>query len=476
MRLASRFTDCVGHLRRRQLPRLVAGFVIALAFLTLSSAAQAAVTVSSVSTAKYPIGLDFDSSGNLFIVSQDNPSGNLGLVVVPEASGTLFGQTVSAGQENLLVATASIRGVAVDRNDDVFYSLSDGKIYALTSSSRTVFGVSVTAHVPTLISTSGSLAGPLEFDSSGNLWGVYPSASSIGVLPASTGTLFNQSVTANVVSTFSMASGAWIWDIAFDSAGNLLYSDGWGNQGVWVFPKNSGTFFAQALTAFAATEITGFSSVFGRAAGIDSDTAGNVFVVLYGSSIYVYSPAGGEFVGQTVPASTVTQLAETSGKAMQGVAVTDDGKLVSGGYTATFLFDTPSSSSSSSSSSNAASSSGYAGAPGIYLSVNSLLMGKPVAGAPVYYGADRVAATSTYVLRVSGVSNGASSVVILAEGTIDADGSFSSMVRLPELAPGTYNIRMTGRHTNGSTLELTSQVRVEAGVLSSVGENVAVIR
>lgn len=460
----------------KPLKSLLSGFVLALALVNISSTAHAAVTVSTISTARYPISLDFDSAGNLFIASETNPSGNLGLVVVPAASGTLFGQTVTAGQENLLDATASIRGVVVDRNDDVFYSLSDGKIYALTSSSRTVFGVSVPANVPTLISTSVSLAGALEFDSSGNLWGVKPGASSIGVLPASTGTLFNQAVTANVISTFPMASGAWIWDIAFDSAGNLLYSDGWGNRGVWVFPKTSGTFFAQALTAFTATEITSFSSVFGQAAGIDSDTAGNVFVVHYGFPIYVYSPAGGEFVGQTVPASTVTQLTETSGKTGQGVAVTDDGKLVSGGFTATFLFDTPSSSSSSSSSSSEGSLSEFSGAPGIYLAVNSVLVGQPVSGAPVYYGADRVAATSRYLVTVTAVSNVAPSAVTLTEGTIGANGSFSSMVRLPALAPGTYNIRMTGQHTNGATLELTSQVTVGAGVLTSVGANIPVIR
>lgn len=155
----------------KPLKSLLSGFVLALALVNISSTAHAAVTVSTISTARYPISLDFDSAGNLFIASETNPSGNLGLVVVPAASGTLFGQTVTAGQENLLDATASIRGVVVDRNDDVFYSLSDGKIYALTSSSRTVFGVSVPANVPTLISTSVSLAGALEFDSSGNLWG-----------------------------------------------------------------------------------------------------------------------------------------------------------------------------------------------------------------------------------------------------------------------------------------------------------------
>lgn len=126
--------------------------------------------------------------------------------------------------------------------------------------------------------------------------------------------------------------------------------------------------------------------------------------------------------------------------------------------------------------SSGGSSSASAGVPGIFLSVNGVLLDKQVHGAPVYYGADRVAVTSTYVLTVTKVSNVAPSVVTLAEGTIGANGSFSSMVRLPALAPGTYNVRMTGTHTSGATLELTSQVTVDAGVFTSIGSNIPIIR
>ena len=431
--------------------------------------AQASSTVSTISTAEYPNGMDFDSSGNLFIASHKNDvSGNLGLVVIPEVSGTLFGQAVVAGQENLLVSTSAIRGVAVDSNEDVFYSLSDGGIYALTSSTRTVFGVSVSANSPTQIATASSLRGPLEFDADGNLWGVFPSSSSVGVLPISTTTLFNQSVTANTEATYTMASGSWVWDIAFDGSGNLLYSDGWGNRGVWIYSKSSGTFFGQSITAFTATELTGFSGVFGRAAGIDTDSAGNVFAVLYGSAIYVFSPSGGDFIGQSVSASSLTQLTDTSGKAQQGVAVSSDGKIASGAYSATFLFAGEASYSSS--------AGAGAGVPGIFLTVAGPV-GRSAAEAPVYYGADRVAVTSTYLLTVTRVSNVTPTITTLAEGTIDADGSFSSMKRLPALAPGVYNVQMVGTHVNGSTLQLTSQVTIGGvGEFTSIGANIPVIK
>jgi len=435
--------------------------------------AQASSSVSTISTAEYPLGMDFDSSGNLFIASQNNDaSGNLGLVMIPEVSGTLFGQAVVAGQENLLVSTSAIRGVAVDSNDDVFYSLSDGRVYALTSSTRTVFGVSVSANTPTQIATASSLRGPLEFDTDGNLWGVYPSSSSVGVLPVSTTTLFNQSVTANTEATYTMAPGSWIWDIAFDGSGSLLYSDGWGNQGVWIYSKSSGTFFGQSITAYTATELTGFSGVFGRAAGIDTDSAGNVFAVLYGSAIYVFSPSGGNFVGQSVSASSLTQLTDTASKAQQGVAVSADGKIASGAFSATFLFAGEATESSGSAGSRSAS----AGVPGIFLTVAGPV-GRSASEAPVYYGADRVSVTSTYLLTVTGVSNIAPTITTLAEGTIDADGSFSSMTRLPVLAPGTYNVQMVGTHTNGSTLQLTSQVTIGgAGEFTGIGANIPVIK
>jgi hypothetical protein len=437
--------------------------------------AQASSSASTISTSEYPIGMDFDSSGNLFIASQKNDvSGNLGLVVIPEDSGTLFGQAVVAGQENLLVSTSAIRGVAVDSNDDVFYSLSDGGIYALTSSTRTVFGVSVSANSPTQIATASSLRGPLEFDADGNLWGVYPSSSSVGVLPVSTTTLFNQSVTANTEATYTMASGSWVWDIAFDGSGNLLYSDGWGNQGVWIYSKSSGTFFGQSITAFTATELTGFSGVFGRAAGIDTDSAGNVFAVLYGSAIYVFSPSGGDFIGQSVSASSLTQLTDTSGKTQQGVAVSSDGKIASGAFSATFLFAGEASESSGSAGSSSANPD--AGVPGIFLTVAGPV-GRSAAESPVYYGADRVAVTSTYLLTVTRVSNVTPTITTLAEGTIDADGSFSSMTRLPALAPGTYNVQMVGTHVNGSTLQLTSQVTIGGvGQFTSIGANIPVIK
>ena len=125
---------------------------------------------------------------------------------------------------------------------------------------------------------------------------------------------------------------------------------------------------------------------------------------------------------------------------------------------------------------NSSSSEGPAGVPGIYLAVAGPV-GRSVWESPVYYGSDRVAASSTYVLTVAAVPSNSRSKVSLAEGELPLNGSLQAMVRLPVLAPGTYNVRMEGTHKNGSTLQLTSVITVgPSGKFTSIGPNIPVIK
>jgi uncharacterized protein YlzI (FlbEa/FlbD family) len=129
-----------------------------------------------------------------------------------------------------------------------------------------------------------------------------------------------------------------------------------------------------------------------------------------------------------------------------------------------------------SSSSAGADADADAGVPGIFLTVAGPV-GRSASEAPLYYGADRVSVTSTYLLTVTKVSNVTPTITTLAEGTIDTDGSFSSMTRLPVLTPGVYNVRLVGTHVNGSTLQLTSQVTIGGvGQFTSIGANIPVIK
>ena len=70
-----------------------------------------------------------------------------------------------------------------------------------------------------------------------------------------------------------------------------------------------------------------------------------------------------------------------------------------------------------------------------------------------------------------------SPVTMLAEGTIEDDGSFSTSVRLDPLAPGSYDVQFTGTHRNGATLELTSRIVVgPGGEYMLIGDNIPIIR
>ena len=96
---------------------------------------------------------------------------------------------------------------------------------------------------------------------------------------------------------------------------------------------------------------------------------------------------------------------------------------------------------------------------------------------PVYYGADRVQVTSTYTLTLTPVGGNRPPVTMLAEGTIELNGSFSTSVRLDPLAPGSYDVQFTGTHRNGATLELTSRIVVgPGGEYMLIGDNIPIIR
>ena len=175
--------------------------------------------------------------------------------------------------------------------------------------------------------------------------------------------------------------------------------------------------------------------------------------------------------------STVVDLSESSESAARAqIVAASNNTLTAIWYRSNGSNNIIQSSSLAPSSSSSASASADAGVPGIFLTVAGPV-GRSASEAPIYYGADRVSVTSTYLLTVTRVSNITPTITTLAEGTIDADGSFSSMTRLPALTPGVYNVQMVGTHVNGSTLQLTSQVTIGGvGEFTSIGANIPVIK
>lgn len=112
-----------------------------------------------------------------------------------------------------------------------------------------------------------------------------------------------------------------------------------------------------------------------------------------------------------------------------------------------------------------------AGTPGIYLHVAGPV-GRLAEGSPVYYGADRVATTSTYLLTITNTETSASSRV-LASGVVDARGNLEARVRLPALEPGHYDVVFEGKHRGGSGLRLTARLVVGSnGQIAVLGQNI----
>ncbi len=111
------------------------------------------------------------------------------------------------------------------------------------------------------------------------------------------------------------------------------------------------------------------------------------------------------------------------------------------------------------------------GTPGIYLHVAGPV-GRQAEGSPVYYGSDRVAITSTYLLSITDTSAQSTSRT-LAEGVVDARGNLEARALLPALEPGTYDVVFQGKHRGGAGLRLTARITVgDAGSITVLGENV----
>jgi len=111
------------------------------------------------------------------------------------------------------------------------------------------------------------------------------------------------------------------------------------------------------------------------------------------------------------------------------------------------------------------------GTPGIYLHVAGTV-GRSVAGSPVYYGSDRVAVTSTYLLRIS--SPIGTTEYVLAEGTVDARGNLEASIALPPLVEGDYDVTFSGTHSGGHSLHLSSRVSVDdRGHYTAIDANVS---
>jgi len=246
----------------------------------------------------------FDSQGDMFISQFAGP-----VQVLPQSTGTLFGQSVTAGTLTSLNAASSLTsesGVAIDSNGDLFLSSrAAGTVSVIPTTAGaaggTIFGQAVTADTLTTLLTGVDSPRGLAVDGSGNLY--VATQNGVSVLSATGGSIFGQSVSADsLTSLFSgLSEGALV---SFDAAGNLWISDLTGGT-VSVDPLASGTVFGHSVTANTLTPIlTGLSNP----AGLAFDPAGNLYVNYYGIAAVLPQTTGTLF-GTPVTANTLTTLA-----------------------------------------------------------------------------------------------------------------------------------------------------------------------
>lgn len=257
---------------------------------TLSSTPASALNLSPEAVLTGVIkgaGIDEDALGNIYVV--DVTSNTRKVVMLPRRTGTYFGVSAQEGTAVTIVETSeTLWGLAISPNQDIYATAQSGKLLVYPRHDGTYFGVSATANSWTEIA-SGPYAGGLEFDRDGNL--LIAGGPGVGayVLPASSGTLFGASRTANVISQISQVNTGWVYDLTVDLAGNLFVVNPWGVPplGTYVLPAVTGTLYGQSVTAGTFTQLTPLSLM--RPMGIDVDVNGNLIASGFGSTMVLTS-------------------------------------------------------------------------------------------------------------------------------------------------------------------------------------------
>ena len=239
-----------------------------------------------------------DSAGNLYIADFNNNR----IRVVAASTGTLFGQSVTAGD----IYTVAGNGTAG-------YSGDGGA------------------------ATSAELSGPtgVAVDSAGNLYIADASNNRVRVVAASTQTLWGQSMTANNIYTIAGVGGAggfagdggaatnaklaYPSNLAFDNWGNLYITD-FNNSCIRMIAGSTRTFWGQNMTANDIYTITGITGAPGyngdgitattaevnQPSGVAVDSSGNLYIADKGNNrIRVVVASTGMLWGQNVTANDI---------------------------------------------------------------------------------------------------------------------------------------------------------------------------
>ena len=263
-------------------------------------------TSSSVGVAVDPL------TGAIFSV---NPLAET-VAVLPKVSGILFGQQVTANVQSVLWAATGLdqpASVVLDSSGNLFISNAGfaDSITVLPRATGTIFGQSVTANIAVTLNAAQGIITPegMAFDISGNLYVVSHSLDQIAVVAQSTSTIFGQNALANTTTFLTETSGlSGATDVVFGPYGNMYISNG---ATISVLSQSGGNVFGQDIQAGNPTSLTTVTSSGDGIFGMYFDGSGNLFYVNHQSSsseVDVLSSGVTQIFGTMPTVNTQTKL------------------------------------------------------------------------------------------------------------------------------------------------------------------------
>ena len=263
-------------------------------------------TSSSVGVAVDPL------TGAIFSV---NPLAET-VAVLPKVSDILFGQQVTANVQSVLWAATGLdqpASVVLDSSGNLFISNAGfaDSITVLPRATGTIFGQSVTANIAVTLNAAQGIISPegMAFDISGNLYVVSHSLDQIAVVAQSTSTIFGQNALANTTTFLTETSGlSGATDVVFGPYGNMYISNG---ATISVLSQSGGNVFGQDIQAGNPTSLTTVTSSGDGIFGMYFDGSGNLFYVNHQSSsseVDVLSSGVTQIFGTMPTVNTQTKL------------------------------------------------------------------------------------------------------------------------------------------------------------------------
>lgn len=288
-------------------------------------------------------GVVVDHAGDVFLTAPYADA----VYVLPAATGTIFGQPVTKGVEVALTAATGLdgpAGLAIDVAGDLFISNAGyaDDITVLPAATGTVFGQSVTANQAVTLTAAQGIITPmgLAFDSAGDLFVASQSLNEVAVIPATDTTLFGQSAPADettLLTASHVQSVVGPTGIALDSAGDLFIAS---DLAVVALPAVTGTLYGQSVTADEAVVLTGSSQVaatLGEINDVAVNAGGDLFIT--GTAKHRESTELGVLAGPTTTSvfgqaispgsAAVLGVGAINGGQVLGIATDDAGDVVS---------------------------------------------------------------------------------------------------------------------------------------------------